>query len=63
MDYAIEKLNNNGWVHVFPEARVNMDKTFVRFIIMYFCTICMKELYNLCLRHIKIQALNSVEVF
>jgi len=31
MDYAIEKLNNNGWVHVFPEARVNMDKTFIRF--------------------------------
>ena len=42
MDYALEKLNDNGWVHVFPEARVNMDKTYIRYFLLL-CTICMKE--------------------
>jgi monolysocardiolipin acyltransferase len=25
MDHAIEVLNNNGWIHLFPEGKVNLD--------------------------------------
>ena len=25
MDFAIERLNANGWVHVFPEAGINLE--------------------------------------
>lgn len=31
MDYAIDKLNNGEWVNIFPEARVNQSKEFIRY--------------------------------
>uniref|UniRef100_H2YHE4 Tafazzin family protein n=1 Tax=Ciona savignyi TaxID=51511 RepID=H2YHE4_CIOSA len=31
MDFAVDRLNKNEWVHVFPEGGVNMDKTWIRF--------------------------------
>ena len=56
MDYAIEKLNNNGWVHMFPEARVNMDKTFIRFFLLLYFYVFLYDLHEIivllfCIRH------------
>jgi monolysocardiolipin acyltransferase len=31
VDYAIKKLNENGWVHLFPEGKVNVQKEIMRF--------------------------------
>ncbi|XP_078485065.1 tafazzin-like [Ciona intestinalis] len=31
MDFAVDRLNNNEWIHIFPEGRVNMDKSWIRF--------------------------------
>lgn len=31
VDYAIHKANQNGWIHIFPEARVNQSDAMIRF--------------------------------
>ncbi|KAI7860353.1 acyltransferase-domain-containing protein [Circinella umbellata] len=31
VDYAIHKSNQNGWIHIFPEARVNQTTSMIRF--------------------------------
>ena len=30
MDYSLEQMNKGGWVHIFPEGRVNLDKSWIR---------------------------------
>ncbi|XP_061187651.1 tafazzin-like [Saccostrea echinata] len=31
MDFAMEKIDQGGWVHVFPEGKINLEKTYMRF--------------------------------
>ncbi|KAI8143477.1 acyltransferase-domain-containing protein, partial [Fennellomyces sp. T-0311] len=31
VDFAIHKINENGWIHIFPEARVNQTTSMIRF--------------------------------
>jgi monolysocardiolipin acyltransferase len=31
VDFAIDKLNKHGWVHIYPEAKVTQDNKMIRF--------------------------------
>ncbi|XP_078340785.1 tafazzin-like [Crassostrea virginica] len=31
MDFALDKIDQGGWVHIFPEGKINLEKTYIRF--------------------------------
>lgn len=31
MDYALDKIDRGAWVHIFPEGKINLEKTYIRF--------------------------------